>query len=156
MTGEISLEMAEALDLKRAIWRKRMEHKSVSEISNETGLEEKDIIRMLEDEYSKRQTELDELVAREKVADLERMDILMGQYFKVATMDHIALQAISNGEPVTELCFDRPAKAALVYLQFLEKKAAILGYRPDNKKGAKPIDQGWYDKRKSEVKALLN
>lgn len=157
MTGEISLEMAEALDLKRAIWKKRVEDGlTVSQISDKTGIEEKDITDMLNEEYSKRQEQLDDLVAREKLMDLERLDQLLGQYFRVAKMDYVVVERITEKGAINETDFDRPAKAALVFLQIIEKKGKILGYEPETKKGAKPLDEGWIQKRSQEVKALLN
>lgn len=156
MTGEVSFEMAEALDLKRAIWKKRIEGLSVSEISGQVGLDEKHVVNLLNEAYAERQEQLDDLVAREKLMDLERLDELMRQYFKVAKMDHVIVEMMQEGIAINGLCFDRPAKAALVFLQIIEKKAKILGYEPETKKGVKPLDQGWVQKRSAEVKALLN
>jgi len=156
MTGEISLEMAQALDLKRAIWRKRIQGLSVSEIADSIGIEEKHVSKMLDEEWARRQAQLDDIVAREKMMDLERIDEIMRAYFQVAKVEGVRVEKIVKGELVEGWDPDVPVKAAAIFLKIIELKSRMLGYEPDPRKTAKPIDQGWLSKRAQEVKALLN
>jgi hypothetical protein len=156
MNGEISFEMAQALDLKRAIWKKRIQGVSVSEIADSTGIEEKHVSKMLDEEYAKRQQELDDMVAHEKIMDLERLDELIFSFFRIAKIDGVKIEKMVKGELVESWDADVPVKAAAIFLKIIELKSRILGYDPDPRKPAKPIDQGWIAKRSQEVKALLN